>query len=114
MVSGVSILQLCFNIKIADNMTLEGAGLEGGHRRWMSEAGVLFGCQDREVMEKRVGAREVRENEGEGEESEKDREDREKIKKVEGGGEKALQTNGSRNGSRKGNVMFTGELSSFS
>ena len=101
MVSGVSILQLCFNIKIADkHIMLEGAGLEGGH----------LGCYEREEREKRVGEKEVRDNEVE--ESERDREDREKIKELKGEVKRLYKKIGSR--SKKGNVMCTGELSSFS
>ena len=104
MVSGVSILQLCFNIKIADkHITLEGAGLEGGH----------LGCYEREVREKRVGEKEVSDNEvEESERDREDREDREKIKELKGEVKRLYKKIGSR--SEKGNVMCTGELSSFS
>ena len=101
MVSGVSILQLCFNIKIADKHIM----LEGGH----------LGCYEREVREKRVREKKVRDNEVEESESERDREDREdreKIKQLKGEVKRLYKKIGSR--SEKGNVMCTGELSSFS
>ena len=99
MVSGVSILQLCFNIKIADNVMLEGAGLEGGH----------FGCLDREqvMREKRVGAREVRENEGE--ECERDREDREKIKQLKGEVKASAARHCNRHGRQHTNIADTAQ-----